>query len=80
MLWLANILYMISVLLNSLKRILYPSIWSLLMNIPCRFKKGIFWLLDVASINVNWVNLIDFDSEVLCIPTDFLTLVLSVTE
>ena len=80
MLWLANILYMISVLLNSLKLILYPSIWSLLMNIPCHFKKGVFWLLDVPSVNVNWANLIDFDSEVLCIFTDFLTLVLSVTE
>ena len=43
-------------------------------------KKYILWLLVVASINVNWVNLIDFDSKVLYSLTDFLTLVLSVSE
>lgn len=42
LLWLENIIYRISILLNLLKFVLWPRIWSTLVNVLCALKKNVY--------------------------------------
>ena len=60
MLWLHNILYMVSTLLNLLRLILWSNIWSILENIPWALENNIYyavwgWIVLHVSVRSSWL-------------------------
>ena len=49
LLWSQKMLEIISILLNSLRLVLCPSMWFILQNIPCVLEKNVYSFLDVMS-------------------------------
>ena len=56
-LWLDNVLCIISILLNLLRYILWPSIWSIMENDPCQLAKNIVccWMECSIGIWCSWI-------------------------
>ena len=53
-LWSEKILEIISILLNLLRLVLCPTVWSILDNVPCALEKNVysegFFFFDVMSM------------------------------
>ena len=45
-----NIIYMISILLNLFRSVLWPRMWSILVNIPCELEKNVYSAVVGSSI------------------------------
>ena len=56
-LWSENMLVMILIFLNLLRLVLWPSIWSVLEDIPRALEKNVWCSGKKVSINVNYVRL-----------------------
>ena len=59
--WKKKMLDMISVFLNFLRLVLWPSMWSILENVPCALEKNVYsavfgWSILHISINSIWSN------------------------